>query len=533
MQRHVATLGLVLAAALPARGAEFIPGWDVDLVYDSNVLHQVKGEEEGDWSVRTGPDLEVRNPLGDLTYDFKTQIRYENFGRLDAFDTNTPSDFDYFGSGSGSWSITDRTRLSVSDDFAYSSNFQSILETIPVAAEQISTFIPRRERIKTNNGIATLTHRLGPLWELTGQFQHTLYDYATDLQTDETTMLGLLQITRSLSPRLVVGAGGQVQRQEFAGISGGGNGTGTNFYQGFGVVQYRFSRTLYLTGNAGPAWSVPDSAGSEIGTVDYRVVNPVNCPAAADGARIFNPRISRGGCTEFAQWRRAGFPFTIPIQAGVASAPQQTVTSVPFSGDAPSGGLSYFGRLTLSQTWRNFSGDVGVSRSASTGSGVNGSTIVTAFTSNLRWFPTRNWSFTLNGTYTQQVAANKIPEQLIVLDPAPGLVPNQLFAFQATQGGGFVPVPCATPSASCLLFAADPVGVPREVRTGNEISNAIDITSWRVELRGERQLSKHLSLRASAAYWNQKSQNDVTTDREQEDYRVVFGFNWTFDPISL
>src|SRR4030095_6917609 len=102
MQRHVATLGLVLAAALPARSAEFVPGWDVDLVYDSNVLRQVKGEEEGDGSGLTGPDLEVRTPLGDLTYDFKTQIRYENFGRLDAFDTNSPSDFDYLGSRSAS-----------------------------------------------------------------------------------------------------------------------------------------------------------------------------------------------------------------------------------------------------------------------------------------------------------------------------------------------------------------------------------------------------------------------------------------------
>src|SRR4030095_16694695 len=114
--RILVTLALLFHVA-PAGAVELIVGWDLDGVWDSNVLRQNEGDEDADQSLRTGPDITVRDPRGDLTYEMKTQVRYENFARLDTLDNDKLTDFDYFASGNGSWQATDRTTLSVSESY--------------------------------------------------------------------------------------------------------------------------------------------------------------------------------------------------------------------------------------------------------------------------------------------------------------------------------------------------------------------------------------------------------------------------------
>ena len=523
-------LALVLGAAGSARAAELIAGWDVDGIWDSNVLHASTGDEESDVSVRTGPDLTLREPLGNFTYELNGQIRYENFGRLDSLDTNSIGDLDYVADGQGAWRITDQTRVSLSDEFLWVSSIQNLLETT-ATPEQVAIFQPGRDRIRTNTATGSVTHRLGPLWELTTQMQHSMYDYEDPLQADTQSGLGMAQLTRSITPRLVLGFGGQAQRQVFQSVDGSGDDQGTTFFQGFGVVQYSFSPTFTLSANAGPSWSVPDSVGNEVASADYFAVDPSTCPVGADGFPVFNPRASRGGCRA-AQWKRAGSPLTIPVTPGVGGAPRQQVTAVPFDGDSPSGQLSYFGRIELAKTWRNTSAHLGFSRQASNSSGVNGSTIVSAVTTDVTWFPSTRWSVSLNGTYTQQEAANKIPEQIISIDSATGIVPNAFFA-AGFQNGFLVAIPCNPGDPGCFEYTPDPVGVPRLVTTGREQSNAIDITTWRVELRAHRRLSRNLSLDGTASYFDQKNKNSFAFEAEQRTWRVVFGVTWTFDPIPL
>jgi len=525
-------IALLLGGAGAAAAAEFVPGWSVDGVYDSNVLNAPVGQEDPDESVRTGPNLRLRKQTGDVTYDVNGQIRYEAFVHNSSLDTNRYQDLDYFLNGEGGWRITDRTRLSISENYAASSSLAPILETIPVTAAQVTTFIPRRERIKTNTAAAVLSHRLGPLWEVSGQLQQNFYNYPDNISTDTSDFLGEGQITRSISRRLVIGAGGHAERQIFEHAAFDGSDTGTNFYQGFGVLQYRFSPTMALTMNAGPAWSVPDSTGNTSQTVDYRAVNPATCQTDVDGAAVFDPRQFRGGCQQ-AQWRLpfGGGELAVPITPGFASAPIQTITSVPFQGKKISGQLSYFGKINLSKNWRTWTASAGLSRSASNSSGFSGSSIVSAATADLSWNPNPLWFVSFSGIYTQQVAANKIPEQITVLDPSTGVVADQAFDV-VDYVLGFA-VPCTPPGGRCQVFTADPVAVPREIRTGKDLSNSISVISWRVELHAERQLSRNLSLQGTASYWRQKVENDLTPSRETETFRFLVGFTWTFDPIPL
>jgi hypothetical protein len=298
--------------------------------------------------------------------------------------------------------------------------------------------------------------------------------------------------------------------------------------------------------NGGPAWSMPDSTGNTGVTLDYRAVDPATCTTrGADGSAIFNPRLPRGGCQP-SLWRGTAdipnpspppptftIPVNLPIVPGNFTAPLQTVTSVPFEGSKLEGQLSYFGKIDLTKSWRTWSASIGASRSASNSSGFNGSTIVTAGTASVNWFPNPLWFVTLNGIYTQQQAANKIPEQLIVLDSS-NLVADQAFD-TSSAGQGFV-VPCVPGSSpTCETFAADPVGVPRQIVTGRNLSNSVNVITWRIEAHAERQLSKNFNLEATASYWRQDVENQLASGstRVQETWRVLFGFTWKFDPIPL
>src|SRR5678815_505196 len=155
-----AALGLLVVASA-AQSAEFLPGWTVDGNWSSNVFRTAdedlsgrKIPKEDDFSVRTGPNVRLRDRTGDVTYDLDYTLRYEAFLRLDGI-----NDWDHFANGRGDWSIDDRTSLSVSDSFADSASLSGLLDTNTAAAIAVVTGV--RSRITTNDASASLRRRLG------------------------------------------------------------------------------------------------------------------------------------------------------------------------------------------------------------------------------------------------------------------------------------------------------------------------------------------------------------------------------------
>lgn len=507
--RVAAALAALFAVALPARAAEFVPGWAAETIWDSNVLRS-SDDEDADYSLRTGPDVRVREKQGDLQYDLAYRPRYEAF-----LETSGINELDHFLEAAGRWQIDRTSELQLMNTFAYTSSLSGIAETVPVGADTIAVVSPTRQRITVNTGTLAFTHRFGPLWEFQARFHSQLYEYEEQFDPDSLANSGMVQVTRGITPRFVAGVGAQIQRQDFDAVVEGTEGSGTTFYQGFGVLSYSFSRSFRISGNAGPAWSVPDEIGNDRSAFDYQPVNPDTCPRRADGVPIFNPTQRNGGCQP-ALYRIGGSPVARVIP-GLNGAPLQSIVDVPFEGEVSEGSLSYFGRISLVKEWQLVTASLGIERTASTASGVGGSTVLTAFDGNLRWVPARDWTLDLNAMYTLQTAANDVREQFVALVSDPSRVPDVNDAFGIP---GLTAIP-------------DPVGVAFQIDSGGKIDSAIDITTYRIELVAERRIWRNLRLNGRASYWHQESKGDLQQDRSEDIMRVVFGVTWTFDPIPL
>lgn len=525
--RIALALVMCFAAALPARAAEFLPGWSVETIWDSNVL-RTSEDETADYSVRTGPNFRVRERQGDVQYDVEYKPRYEAF-----LETEGINEFDQFVEAEGKWLINASNEFSFSNAFAYTSSLSGLFDTQGFGPDAITVVTPTRERITVNTGYASFVHRLGPRWQISANYSNQLYQYEQEFEPDSLANGGTVQLSRSLTPRMTAGFGGQIQRQDFDAVTPDGESSGTTFYQGFGTLSYAISRTWTISANAGPAWSVPDSPPGETTVLNYVAVNPSTCQKDPQGVPFFNlsarsDLISAGGCLRSFYRDASGAVLVQPVfdasgrpigllpqsvTPSANDAPASELLLAPFDGDISEGALSYFGRLSMQKSWHRWVASLSFERNASTASGVGGSTILTAFSGNLQWTPTREWTVALNGVYTTQTSANDVREQLWLLDPNTTLVPDGSF-------NGVTGFP-------------DPVGVPFVAVSGDEIDNAIDIVTYRFELTAERRIGRHLRVFGRASYWHQDSQGDLRVERSQDVTRVLLGVDWTFDPIPL
>jgi hypothetical protein len=517
------------AAAWPAGAAEFIPGWKLDPTWSSNVFRTTDEDQfgepipkEDDFSLRTGPDLRLREAQGDLTYDLKYQLRYEEYVRL-----NGISEFDHYVSARGDWNVSDRTTFSIANDFSDSASLNGLFQLDPTTAESIVR--ADRQRIVTNSAYTSTRHRLGPLWELTISGDHQLYDYESDDATDSTSFSGNVQLTRGLTPRLVAGFGGTVQRQQFEQGDVSGEDSGTTFFQASGILNYQFSRTLRLFASAGPALSVPD----EIDPTDVEVfeIQPFDintCPVDSDGTRVIPIGQAERFLIRGDQCRaRVGIPGNLINPAFPASAvfepalgQEQTRIAIPNNGDlGVENTLTYFARIGLEKQWRQMRGTLGYSRSASSGSGIGTSTLIDTFNAQLIYTPSPRWTFSVQAVASLQSAGAEANQQLVAVNA--GLVDG-------------VVVVGNVPGLGTVVATADgvPLPVPFELRAGEKIDNPIDIMTYRVELRADRRITRNLTANASATWYEQTNSGQLQDNRRVE-YRAVLGLTWNFDAIPL
>ncbi len=516
MRGHVlVALALMHGASISAGAAEFIPGWKSDVVWNSNVLSS-SADEESDFSFRNGPVLRIREPKGEFTYDVDYRLTYDAYTRI-----NGINEFDQFFSGEGDWRATPDTSFALSNNFAYTSNLNAVFEQAGAGPTEVAVISPSRERVTLNTASVGMTHRFGPLWQLSVRGDNQYYDPNAELASDSLSTSGTLQLTRSVTPLLVVGGGARIQRQEFGGVVGV-EGRGTTFYQGFGVVQYSFSPTLSFVGQGGPAYAVPDqpSAISVQRAAAYVRVVPSTCTSKqSDGTPVFRPRTGdpSGGCspTQFINVAN-GQPFGTVDNVPPAS----QAIEVPFVGEQQKleSSLNYFGSLSLEKDWRRWHASLSYQRSASSTGGVGTSTNLNTFSGALTWRPTEHWDVTLSGSYSTQTAIStgRAPQNAL----APGFLQRQV---QATNPDG---------STSIVNLAA-PVGIPINASLGAKADNAYDVSSYVVEMRAKRRISRRLALDASLNWFQQENKGAAVVASNQTVYRVIFGFTWNFDPIPL
>ena len=515
MRRHVLVMLAVLpAVALPAAAAEYIPGWRSDVVWNSNVL-ATQSSNESDFSFRNGPTLRVREPLGNFTYDANYQLTYDAYTRLDGI-----NEFDHFFTGEGAWRATPTTSFFLNDDFAYTSNLNAIFQAAGTGLNQVAVVLPRSERVTTNIGSVGMTHQFGPLWQLRVTGDNEYYNYQNPFQSDSLATSGTMQLTRSITPRFVLGGGARIERQEFGDV-GEIAGRSTTFYQGFAVVQYNISPTLYFVGQGGPAYAVPDqpSAISVQRAPAYLRIIPSTCTSKLpDGTPVFRPTSGDnfGGCTPTQLFNVIS---NQPVGT-VDNVPQaSSAIDVPFVGEQQTldSSLNYFGSLSLEKDWRLWHARIAYQRSASSASAIGTSTNLDVFSGGLTWRPTALWDVTFSGSYSKQTAIST------------GRVSDYALGTQCLQSASSIPISCG---ATTNLFVA-PVGVPIEASLGAKLKNAYDISSYLMELRAARRISRRLTVDGSFSWFQQQNNGAAIVASNETIYRVVFGFTWNFDPIPL
>jgi hypothetical protein len=516
------SLAVVLALAVPARAAEFLPGWTTEGVWDSNVFRSLDEDQfgrkipkEDDFSVRAGPDLRVREQQGDLTYDLGYRLRYEEFARLDGI-----SSFDHFANASAEWAVTDRTSIFASDDFGYSNSLAGLFQILGAQANPIVRGV--RQRITTNSASGGVRHRIGPLWELTLSGENDFYDYGDASGQQSVATIGTMQLTRGVTPRLVLGFGGTAQRNEES-TDLGTSDTGSTFLQVFGIANYQISRTWRLAVSAGPALSMPDAQNpGSLSLGSYLQVDPASCPVRGDGVpfvpfgQLQGFPVKGPRCNPLIFGTNPPGSFALPVAS-------PTDSDVPFVGDTGvQDSLTYFARIQLDKQWRNWRILGSYSRSATNASGLGTSTLLDTLHSEITWTPSTRWSVSLNSTMLMQSAISEVRAQQVALRQE-----NRLVSLCVTQDPNKSPITC-----SQTVVQVVPVAIPFEVSSGDKIDNPIDIRTYRVELRGERRFTKNLSASASAV-WYQQTNSGEFVDNKRTEWRAVLGVTWKFDPIPL
>jgi hypothetical protein len=496
-------LALVIAAVLlvvvvPADAAEFLPSWDLQGVWSSNVF-LVPSDEQSDFSVRTGPKLRVREAQGDFTYDAYYQFSYEAYARIEGL--NDIEDADQYFSGRGSWRATPTTTITASDSFAYTTTLDRLFDD----AGLVSTVTFGRERITSNTAEASLVKDLNPRWQLTASVGNRLLGYQNDNQSDTTSTNGTLQITHALTPRLIVGGGAQYQRQEFSEVDEIPS-RGTTVYQGFGVMNYQISPTFRLSARAGPAFVQPDSISvDDVSLPSFFAVDPSTCPKRADGTPVILqfPQSTADLCSP------AVYRSLFNGDAVALVAPSTERTDVPFIGDQNAdSSLNYFGTISITKDWRQWRALLEYSRSASNSSGLSGSTVLDQFTGSVVWTPSQLWRISFDAIYSTQSALNETRQREIAL-----LTDDD---FRFING-----VP-----------ALGVFGVPFEVDTGESITSEVSLTTTYFTLAASRRISRRLTLNGAATYWEQQS-GGLLEDSRVRDVQFSLGFTWNFEPIPL
>jgi len=548
-----ATIALAVAAASPASAAELLLGWGLDSVWSSNVfrtsdeslrafndpsnpgrtiLRAEKIPKEDDFSFRTGPNFRLREVQGDFLYDVDYRLRYEEFVRLDGI-----SEFDHNASASASWNATDRLILSASDVFVDTASLGAATEFIGTTPTQVLlepdiVIRPTRERLQRNAANASARYRVGPRSELTISGDHELYEYEDDVNADSMAFGASAQLTRSITRRLVAGFGGSVQRQEFRHDTANVDDGGTSFAQAYAVANYQISRTLRLAASAGPALSMPDDVKTaDVEVVRFQPWEISTCPER-DGERVvplsqavLQTLGSGSGCSVLT---RTGTELGVEPGNDNVFVPLVNPldrVSLPFEGDTGiEDSLTYFARVSIEKQWQLWNATLSYSRSASSGSGFGTSTIVDAWSGELRWTPTQRATLRLRGGLTMQSAVSAVNQQLVSVVPG---VRNVTFQ-------GALEDADSDPSNNPVVQVTRPVVVPipQRVISGEKIDNPIDVRSYRVELRSDYRVSRNLSANGLASWYLQTNSSELQDGRRQE-FRVVVGMTWTFDPIPL
>jgi hypothetical protein len=530
---------LLIAPGWAEAVVQFQPQISLTTGYDSNVI-----AGQGDGVVRTGPTLKLVKPEGDLTFDLRYRVIYEDFYTLDGLGS-----FNQFATAKGDWQIDGSSKLEVSDSFARTYNVNSAL--VFGLTPEATPSVELQRQLFTRNGFDALYEKsLSARWRLTASYNNEFYTFEREDLFPSLTNTGSAQLVRSLSRRDAVGGGISVIGQSFGDATFENNitnaslntsspdsfqnsitvsGMDSQFYNAFLFWSHQLTQGLSFSFQGGPAMVVPDDPGPQV-----VLENPVYQfgsqaflldPAPAQILNIpgLPPILVSPGCRQLANGQSilAGNPAQSPLACQplrrdptqpafiggapntpnlfpVANPAQQPTVKISRPSASPS--LTFFGSVGLTQRWERVTARLDYRRTASATSGVGSSTTLDLLSAIVRWDPTPDWQVGLVGNVSRRTSSSDTVVSALVVVP------------DASLGG----------AARALDFA----------ETG-DIADRVEVRQFLATGHISRRLTRHLRLTADFSALRQQTIRALGGNATDSRYQGTIGFVYEFDPIAL
>ena len=506
----VVLMPCVLLASLEARAVDVTLGWDAATRWTSNVLNSSENEQD-DFSLRTGPVVEIDEQRGDVTGRLRWMTLWEGF-----LDTSGADTFEHFGTLDGAWQINARNRLRISNDLARTDSLTSqlvIQDDLPSPTGQ--DVEAGRTSTLRNNATLSFAHQWTPRVSLEASVSNSLYDFEDEDRSDGLSTRGSVQAVRALSEVMSLGVGAAFTRQDFDETEFA-SGTGSEIIEVFGIWNYQITPTLLLTSSLGPAWNRPDEFDDgrfvpEVPTNGGFLVAAATCPQRSDGSRVF-----AAGC-QFAVAENLDTGQTGVLRLASGSVPIVRASFLDGGAEAEDA-LTLFGSLSLIKQWERSSARLSVQRRTSAASGNGVSTDLTSATASYSWQPERRWQLTALAGWSLQTSASDVPLTEIVVEP------GTLFV-DAT--GRLVDDP------ALATFRADGAAISAGLREAGSTDSALESTTYQVQFLASRQISRRLTARGRVSLFRFESSGDLQSDRTTDALRLEVGLRWEFDPLRL
>lgn len=498
---------MLFVTALPAsaRGMELVLGWHGATRWDSNVL-RTSENEEADFSILTGPTLELRKPKGDVT----GQLRWESLWR-GFLETSDANGFEHSGGLGVRWQANARNLFEIDNEFSRTDSVTALLDTAGGSLAGAGQSVEAgTDFILQNNVRGTFSRRLSPLMTLEASLANSLIEFEDETNSDSRSTRGALQITRALNERMVAGIGAAITRQDFDDTVFQ-EGSGASIAEVFGIFNYQITPTLRMSLNLGPALNRPDDIDTirrapEVPTLGSFLVDAASCPNSVLGS----------GCSlAVAQNLATGALTNLAIATG--SVP---IIETSFLDEAPEADdtLTLFGAFSLVKRWERSNAQIRLQRRTSSSSGDGTSTDLTLANFVFNWKPANRWSLAAIATWTLQTSASEFPITELVVTPGTVFV----------DGNGRV-----VGDASQAAFRADGAAITSGVRTAGSSDSAFERTTYQLQLRAARRISRRLVANVRASFLRSEQSGDLQADVTRDVYRLDIGVRWEFDPIRF
>lgn len=536
-------------------GADLSGGLAGEVEFDSNA-RRTSFDEQKDVIFRISPYVDLREDEGKLRYDVRYRFPWER-----AIEVQRVDGFRHFLNAGAEYNFSERTVLSLRDNFSRSDTVNSVAGTEDGVAT-INTF---NDPVTRNNLNLSLSHGFTPRLRTVGSFRFRLFDSDLPNRANNRTFGLTLDNTYLLSPRHRIGGGVAADYQEFDRSNDGGRTPSqTLFANVFGSWSWFIDETTTFEIAAGPTFidtnqdspeqtvtqaSVPffqqgsslpivvsDVTSCQNSTIDGQNVQTLQvggvCGRGAivtnDEFRFFNgtnldpvtPWSSRYSAAEIDQIRSE----LAEIQtAALNSALLDFFPGEPSSLSSTS--WTIFAQASLTKRWtENLISTATYSRRDSTASGIAGSAVLDLVSLLTTWKITELWDAALRADWTQRESTGPVDQLLLVVEDTPLAQPGALDLRTSPAFGDS--------SVADGLFA-DGVAYNTSFTT-RRVTQSINTMRWGIQARVRRRITRNLSTGLRYTFNRQTSETGTAGNfSDFNDHLVTLSVQYDFDRWNL